>query len=48
MKNLSENAIELNNKNLDTVSVGRRTVPEYTEEIIRYGNKDGALAPKRK
>ena len=48
MKNLSENAMELKDEALDNVSGGTRLVPDYTDEIIRYGNRQGGLAPKKK
>lgn len=48
MKNLSENAMELKDEALDNVSGGTRLVPDYTDEIIRYGNMQGGLAPKKK
>lgn len=48
MKNLSENAMELKDEALDNVSGGTRLVPDYTDAIIRYGNRQGGLAPKKK
>lgn len=48
MKNLSENAMELKDEALDNVSGGARLVPDYTDEIIRCGNRQGGLAPKKK